>query len=307
MSSVFQHHEIPSGTEWRTSLLDRYRVTDGRNFRLRDFDPTDCAPDLVDRLHSKMLLKRGVKRLGQLHDLLFMQDRWALLWVLQAMDAAGKDGTIKHVLTGVNPQGIRISSFKGPSSQELAHDFLWRIHRETPPRGSIGIFNRSHYEEVLVVRVHPEILARERLPAAVRGEHFWHDRLRDIAHFEKYLARQGTAVVKVFLNVSRDEQKARLLSRLTHPEKNWKFAGNDLRERAYWDAYQAAYEEAIIATAAPEAPWFIIPADHKWFARLLAVEMLIEALEALDLQLPDVDEDRRSELEEARRQLETEI
>lgn len=296
-----------SGTGWRTKLLDRYRVVDGDRFRLRDHDPADCAPHLVDRAHSKALLKRGVKRLGALHDLLFAQDRWALLWALQAMDAAGKDGTISHVLTGVNPQGIRITSFKAPSKDELAHDFLWRIHRALPPRGSIGILNRSHYEEVLVVRVHPELLAHERLPAAVRGEHLWHDRLRDIAHFERYLARQGTAIVKIFLNVSRDEQKARLLARLDQPGKQWKFAGNDLKERAYWEAYQAAYEEAIAATAAPEAPWFIVPADHKWFARLLAVEVLIEALEKLDLQLPEMDEDRRNEIEEARRQLEGDL
>ena len=295
-----------NGNTWRTSLLDRYRVTRGAGFRLHDHDPTDRAPDLVDKLQSKALLKRGVKRLGDLHDVLFAQDRWSLLWVLQAMDAAGKDGTISHVLTGVNPQGIRINSFKAPGPEELAHDFLWRIHRELPPRGSIGILNRSHYEEVLVVRVHPEILAHQHLPAAVNTEHLWRERLQDVANFEQYLARQGTAIVKVFLNVSREEQKRRLLARLETPAKNWKFASSDLKERDYWDAYMDAYEHAIGATAAPDAPWFIVPADSKWFAHLVVVEALIEALEKLDLQLPDPDEDRRRELIDARSQLESE-
>ncbi len=296
----------PGDDDWRTALLDRYRVTSGAHFRLADHDPGDRARDLVDKRGSEALLAAGVARLGSLHDRLSAQDRWAVLCVLQAMDAAGKDGTISHVLTGVNPQGIRIRSFKAPGPEDLAHDFLWRIHAALPPRGSIGILNRSHYEEVLVVRVHPEILAAQHLPAACRSDRLWEERLHDIAAFESYLARQGTAIVKFFLNVSPEEQRQRLLARLDDPAKLWKFAANDIKERAYWQDYRDAYQQAIAATARPEAPWFVVPADHKWFAHLVVVEALIEAIEGLDLKLPDPDPARQREFDEARRQLEAE-
>jgi PPK2 family polyphosphate:nucleotide phosphotransferase len=222
------------------------------------------------------------------------------------MDAGGKDGTIRHVMTGVNPQGVHINSFKQPSAEELAHDFLWRVHAHTPPSGIIGIFNRSHYEEVLTCRVHPDLLARQHLPPGPRGEKFWRHRLADIAAFEKYLSRQGVVIVKIFLHLSRAEQKRRLLARIDDHDKNWKFSASDMTERGFWDAHQDAAEAAIAGTAAPHAPWFVVPADHKWFAHLVVVEALVAALANLDLHYPALSPDATTRLQAARQVLESE-
>lgn len=284
-------------------LLDRYRVIDGKGFKLRTCDPTDTAGHIVDKSKANALLQHGVERLAALQEKLYAQDRWAMLCVFQAMDAAGKDGTIKHVMSGVNPQGVQVTSFKAPGPAELAHDFLWRSVRALPERGRIGIFNRSHYEEVLVVRVHQDILDRQRLPKELIGKRIWKERLEAIAGFEHYLARQGTVVLKFFLNVSKQEQKHRFLERLDDAEKNWKFSTADLAERGHWDEYQAAYQDAIAATAVPHAPWFVVPADNKWFTRLVVVAAMIEALDALDLKLPTPSEAELSRLREAREEL----
>jgi PPK2 family polyphosphate:nucleotide phosphotransferase len=287
-------------------ILDRYRVTSGKGFRLKDHDPADTAGHLLPRHHASAMLARGVERLAEIQEKLYAQNAWAMLCVLQAMDAAGKDGTIKHVMSGVNPQGVQVTSFKTPGPEELAHDFLWRANRALPTRGHIGIHNRSHYEEVLVVRVHPEFLERQNLPKALVGKRLWDQRLEAIATFERYLTRQGTLVLKFFLNVSKSEQKRRFLERLEDKDKHWKFSASDLAERAFWDDYQSAYQEAIAATATPHAPWFVVPADNKWFTRLIVVAAMIEALEALDLKLPPLTPERQAALETARRQLEAE-
>ncbi len=287
-------------------LLDRYRVTSGKQFKLKDHDPADTAGHLLDHDKAAALLGAAVQRLSDLQERLYAQNQWALLCVFQAMDAAGKDGTIKHVMTGVNPQGVEVTSFKVPGPEELAHDFLWRSVCALPQRGRIGIFNRSHYEEVLAVRVHPELLDRQRLPPNLIGKHLWAQRLEAIAAFETYLTRQGTAVVKFFLNLSRQEQRRRFLARLHTPEKNWKFSAADTAERSHWDEYQAAYEAAIADTATPHAPWFVVPADHKWFTHLVVVTALIEALERLDLSFPEITAEQRAALERARVELEAE-
>ena len=287
-------------------LLDRYRVTSGKQFRLKDCDPADTAGHLLDRKQAETLLTAGVQRLSELQERLYAQNSWALLCVFQAMDAAGKDGTIKHVLTGVNPQGVQVTSFKVPGPEALAHDFLWRSVRALPERGRIGIFNRSHYEEVLVVRVHPELLDRQHLPHSLVDKHLWNERMEAIAGLEAYLARQGTVTVKFFLHLSRQEQRRRFLARLEDAEKNWKFSNADLAERAHWDAYQDAYEAAIAGTATPDAPWFVVPADHKWFTHLIVVTALIETLERLDLAFPTVSPEQHAALATARAQLEGE-
>lgn len=287
-------------------LLDCYRVTGGKGFKLKHYDPADTAGHLLSKQQADHLLRTGVTRLSELQEKLYAQDRWSMLCVFQAMDAAGKDGTIKHVMSGVNPQGVQVTSFKAPGPEELAHDFLWRCTRALPERGRIGIFNRSHYEEVLVVRVHPEILEKQRLPASLVGKKIWDERLTAIAGLEHYLARQGTVVLKFFLNVSKQEQKRRFLERLDEPEKNWKFSASDLAERGHWDEYQAAYQEAIAATAAPHAPWFIVPADNKWFTRLIVVAAMIEALNGLDLKLPAPSAAETAALRAARQKLEAE-
>lgn len=287
-------------------MLDRYRVTSGKGFRLRDHDPGDTAGDVVDHEQSEALLADGVRRLADLQTLLYAQDTWAMLCSFQAMDAAGKDGTIKHVMSGVNPQGVDVISFKQPGPEELAHDFLWRVNRRLPMRGHIGIFNRSHYEEVLAVRVHPEFLERQRLPPSLNGRKIWKHRLEDLANFEKYLSRQGLVMIKFFLNISREEQKHRFLARLDTPDKNWKFSAADIAERSYWDDYMVAYEEAIAGTAAPHAPWYVVPGNHKWFSRLVVVEAMIAALEDLGLRVPEMNDDERAKLAEARRKLEAE-
>jgi PPK2 family polyphosphate:nucleotide phosphotransferase len=238
-----------------------------------------------------------------MQDKLYAQDRWSVLCIFQAMDAAGKDGAIRHVFSGVNPQGCQVHSFKAPGPIELDHDFLWRHSIALPERGRIGIHNRSWYEEALVLRVHPELLARQRLPPSLIGKKIWDERLEDIAAYERYLARQGTVVLKFFLNVSREEQKKRFLARIEEPEKNWKFSPNDVAERAHWDDYMKAYQAAISATAAPYAPWFVVPADAKWFTRLVVVAAIIEALEKLDLHYPTVTKEQRTALAVAKKSL----
>jgi PPK2 family polyphosphate:nucleotide phosphotransferase len=287
-------------------LLDCYRVTDGKGFKLKHYDPADTAGHLLKKDEANHLLRTGVTRLAALQEKLYAQDRWSMLCAFQAMDAAGKDGTISHVMSGVNPQGVQVTSFKAPGPEELAHDFLWRCTRRLPERGRIGIFNRSHYEEVLVVRVHPAILEKQRLPLELVGKKIWDERLAAIASFEHYLARQGTLVLKFFLNVSKEEQKRRFLARLDEPDKHWKFSASDMAERGFWDDYQTAYQEAIAATAAPHAPWFVVPADNKWFTRLIVVAAMIEALDRLDLKLPVLTEDQTESLKIAREQLEAE-
>jgi len=288
------------------ALVAQCRVTDGSDFRLKHY-PTDRKDrDEVTKEEADRALSEGVARLSELQTRLYAQDRWAFLASFQAMDAAGKDGTIKHVMTGVNPQGVQVTSFKVPGPEALDHDFLWRIHQVIPPRGRIGIFNRSHYEEVLVCRVHPELIDKQMLPHAVRGKKFWKHRLEDIANFECYLARQGVTQAKFFLHLSPEEQKRRFLARIDTPDKNWKFSAADLKERAYWDAYQDAYEAAIEATASPHAPWYIVPADTKWFTHLIVVAVMIETLEALELKTPCVPPDVLAELHAARKVLEAE-
>jgi PPK2 family polyphosphate:nucleotide phosphotransferase len=284
-----------------------YRVVQGRKFRLRDHDPATTHPlDAEDKTQAHELLAQGVQWLAEQQDKLYAQDRRSLLLVFQAMDAAGKDGTIKHVMSGVNPQGVQVTSFKQPSAEELDHDYMWRYAQALPRRGEIGIFNRSYYEEVLVVRVHRAILEAQKLPADCVSKKIFKQRLADIAHFEDYLTRQGTTVLKFFLNVSKAEQKRRFLQRLDEPEKNWKFAAADVRERGYWDDYQRAYEEAIRATAAPHAPWYVVPADNKWFTRLVVVAAIVQALEEMKLAYPKVGKAQKSELAVARTLLERE-
>jgi len=285
-------------------LLKPYRITRGKGFRLADIDPADTHKlKSEDKDEAKEWLERGVEWLAEEQDKLYAQDRWAVLLVFQAMDAAGKDGTIKHVMSGVNPQGCQVFSFKQPSAEELDHDFLWRAAKCLPERGRIGIFNRSYYEEVLVVRVHQELLQAQKLPPRLAGRHIWKERLEDIAAYERYLARNGIAIVKFFLHVSREEQKKRFMERLDEPEKNWKFSAADVGERSHWDAYMKAYEDAIRATAAEHAPWYVVPADNKWFTRLVVAAAIAETLQELDLAYPVVDEAKKKELAAAREAL----
>ena len=280
-----------------------FRITTGRGFRLKDFDPADTRGLEVDKGEATELLKRGTEWLAQEQELLYAQDRWSLLLIFQAMDAAGKDSTIKHVMSGLNPQGCQVYSFKQPSAEELDHDFMWRHAKCFPERGRIGIFNRSYYEEVLVVRVHPELLEQQRLPASCVGKHIWNHRLADIEHFERYFTRQGTVILKFFLHVSREEQKKRFLDRLDKPQKHWKFQASDVRERRFWSRYMEAYEQAIIATASKQAPWFVVPADHKWFTRLVVAGAIVQAVEELRLSYPRVNPQKAKELKAARAML----
>lgn len=277
------------------ALIKPYRVEDGKGFRLKDFDPGDHGR-FKSKDAAQGALDEGVERLSRLQETLYASNTWAMLVVLQAMDAAGKDGAIKHVMTGVNPQGCQVHAFKAPSSEEIDHDFLWRVHCRVPERGRIGIFNRSHYEEVLVVKVHPEWMKKQQLPPARMGKKVWDERYEDIAAFEKMLANNGYVVRKFFLNVSKAEQKKRLLERLTESDKNWKFQEQDLVEREEWDEYMAAYETAIRRTAAPWAPWYVLPADNKWYTRLLLAAALVDSLEGLNLKFPDVDPEMRKKL-----------
>ena len=287
-------------------LVERYRVSPDRKFQLKDYDPEDTAGLDITKAKAQEMLATGIERLGELQDMLYAQDRWGVLLILQAPDAAGKDSTIKHVMSGVNPQGVEVSSFKQPSAEELDHDFLWRCAKRLPPRGKIGIFNRSYYEEALVVRVHEELLRSEKLPPELITKNIWKDRYEDINAFERYLSRNGYHILKFFLNCSRAEQKKRFLERLEVPEKNWKFSIADVRERACWKDYRRAYEEMIAATSSKRASWHIVPADHKWFTRLAVAAIIIDSLENLGLRYPKVDAARRRELARARRQLERE-
>jgi len=279
-----------------------YRVDDGRRFRLKDIDPGDTA-GLDDKKGARAALEEGTEAMAEMQERLYAQDRRALLLIFQAMDAAGKDGTIKHVMSGVNPQGVQVFSFKAPSSEELDHDFMWRTMRCLPERGRIGIFNRSYYEEVLVVRVHPELLERQRLPPALVTKEIWSERFQDIRSFERYLDRNGIAVRKFFLHVSKNEQKKRFLERLDNPDKYWKFSAADARERRHWKEYMSAYEEMIRGTATEYAPWYVVPADNKWFTRLVVAAAIIDALEEMDLKFPKVDPARRREMAAARAEL----
>ena len=280
-------------------VVKAFQVTDGRKFRLKDYDPGDTlGVDIKDR--SKELLEVATTRLAEMQDKLYAQDRWSVLLVFQAMDAAGKDGTIKHVMSGINPQGCQVFSFKNPSSMELDHDFLWRTNRCLPERGRIGIFNRSYYEEVVVVRVHPQILENQHLPPELVTKKIWKERFEDINALERYLARNGTLIRKFFLNVSRKEQRKRFLERLNQPEKNWKFSGSDVKERHYWNDYMDCYEDMIRRTATPWAPWNIIPADPKWFSRLAVAATILDALDSLDLAYPKVDQAKLVEIEAAK-------
>jgi PPK2 family polyphosphate:nucleotide phosphotransferase len=286
------------------SLAVRYRVDDGGKFRLKHWDPADTA-GLTEKFKDEAdaLLEHSKGRLTELQDKLYAQDRWALLLIFQAMDAAGKDGTIKHVMSGVNPQGCQVHSFKAPSAEELDHDFLWRTSRALPQRGHIGIFNRSYYEEVLVVCVHPELLDAEHLPQARVGKDIWKERFEDITAFERYAARNGIVIRKFFLNLSKQEQKRRFLARLDEPEKNWKFSASDVNERGFWDKYQSAYEDMIRHTAGEHAPWFVVPADNKWFTRLVVSSVVVDALQEMKLAYPEVTPEKKRALAAARRQL----
>jgi PPK2 family polyphosphate:nucleotide phosphotransferase len=287
-------------------LAHKYRVETGKHFRLKDFDTADTA-HLHSKEHAEEALQQGILRMAELQGKLYAEDRWALLLIFQAMDAAGKDGVIKHVMSGVNPQGCQVYSFKTPSALELQHDFLWRSTRVLPERGHIGIFNRSYYEEVLIVRVHPEILAAENIPPSLvdkkTGRNIWDDRFEDICSFERHMARNGTVIRKFFLHLSKKEQKKRFLARLDQPEKNWKFSASDIHERKYWDDYQSAYEEMIRNTATEHAPWYVVPADNKWFTRLVVSSVVVETLESLKLAYPTVPAAKRKELAAAKRVL----
>jgi len=288
-------------------LTERYRVTRGKDFKLKNIDPGDTAHlDSEDKGEAKEGLARGVEWLAEQQDMLYAQDHWAVLLVFQAMDAAGKDGTIKHVTSGINPQGCQVTSYKQPSSEELDHDFLWRYMRNVPARGQIGIFNRSYYEELLVVKVHEEALARQKLHPSLVTKKIWDQRYEDISNYERYLDRNGVLVLKFFLHVSKAEQKRRFMERLDQPEKNWKFSASDVAERGHWSDYQDAYEEAIKNTASKHAPWYVVPADNKWFTRLVVAAAIVEAIAGLKLHYPVISAEKRKALAEARRVLDAE-
>jgi PPK2 family polyphosphate:nucleotide phosphotransferase len=288
-------------------FIKKYLVESGKHFRLKDYDPADThGLKSEDKPEAKEWLDEGVRELADLQDVLYAQSKWALLVVIQAMDAAGKDSTIKHVTSGVNPQGVDVYSFKAPSTEELAHDYLWRTSRCLPARGKIGIFNRSYYEEVLVVRVHPEFLDKQRIPDELRGKHFWKRRYEDINAFERYITGNGIAVRKFFLNISKEEQRKRFLARLDESHKNWKFSPDDVKEREHWDDYQDAYEKMIRNTATENAPWIVVPADNKWFSRLLVVASINDLLQDLHLEYPKLGPGEQKEIKKARKLLEKE-
>jgi PPK2 family polyphosphate:nucleotide phosphotransferase len=280
----------------------RFRVRPGSSVNLRREDPADTRP-FKDKHKAAGQLDRDIARLVSLQEKMYAQDRWSVLLIFQAMDAAGKDSAIKHVMSGLNPQGTQVFSFKRPSDEELDHDYLWRTTRSLPERGRIGIFNRSYYEEVLVVRVHPEILERQKVPRSLLTKKIWTERFEDINAFERYLSRNGTLIRKFFLHVSKEEQRRRFLARLDEPSKNWKFEAADLSERDRWDDYRKAYEQALSKTSTDEAPWYVVPADHKWFARLVIARLVVEALESLDLAFPKPSQANLDALAEARRRL----
>jgi PPK2 family polyphosphate:nucleotide phosphotransferase len=284
-------------------LAKQFRIDKPKHFRIADHDPADCAGLTTDKSEAKAMLAAGIERLTDLQQRLYADNRWSVLIVLQAMDAAGKDSLIKHVMSGVNPQGVDVRSFKQPSAEELDHDFLWRIGKALPSRGRIGIFNRSHYEEVLAVRVHRELLERQNLPDSLAEKKVWKHRFDDIRAFEQHLARNGTVVLKFFLNVSEEEQRKRFLERLDEPDKRWKFSMGDIEERKLWPKYMAAYEEAIRETSRDDAPWYVVPADNKWFTRLVVAAAVVAALEKLKLEYPKVTGAALKDLDKARKAL----
>src|SRR5467141_1233800 len=283
-------------------IVEKYCITKGERFRLKDGDPADTN-GVKSKQHAEHILESRVGLLSDMQEKLYAQDRWALLLIFQAMDAAGKDGAIKHVMSGINPQGCQVYSFKSPSAEDLDHDYLWRCTKSLPNRGHIGIFNRSYYEEVLVVRRHPEFLEKQKLPPRLVGKENWNERFEDIRNFERYLTKNGVIVRKFFLHVSKKEQKRRFLERVDDPLKNWKFSSNDAAERDYWDDYMDAYEEMIQETATKDAPWYVVPADNKWFTRVVVAAALVESLADLDLAYPDVGKDKLKELAAAKRKL----
>jgi PPK2 family polyphosphate:nucleotide phosphotransferase len=283
-------------------LADSYRIDHGKDFKLKDYDPADTG-DWRSKEHAEEALQEGIARMTDLQDKLYAQDRWSVLLIFQAMDAAGKDGAIKHVMSGINPEGCQVYSFKAPSEKELQHDFLWRTTIDLPERGHIGIFNRSYYEEVLVVRVHKDVLEGEKMPDSLVTKNLWQERFEDIHGFERHMARNGTVVRKFFLHLSKKEQERRFLARLEEPEKNWKFSAADIREREFWDDYQHAYEDMIRNTASKHAPWYVVPADHKWFTRLVVSAVIVHTLESLNLCYPKVDAAKRKELDSAKKLL----
>jgi PPK2 family polyphosphate:nucleotide phosphotransferase len=285
-------------------LAKPYLIDDGKGFRLKDIDPDDTGEfSDEDKPRAKEALAMGVEALESLQEKLYADDRRSVLLIFQAMDAAGKDGAIKHVMSGVNPQGCQVHSFKSPSSEELDHDYLWRCMKALPERGRIGIFNRSYYEEVLAVKVHPEFLAQQKLPKDCLGKDFWENRYQDIRTMERYLARNGTVILKFFLHLSKKEQKKRFLARIDNPDKNWKFSMADARERQFWDDYQDAYEEMIQETSTPWAPWVVVPADNKWYSRIIVAASVINAMGSLKLQFPTVDSQKKQDLQRAKRSL----
>jgi len=288
---------------WASKLVKPYRVDHGSKFRLKDFDPGDTSK-IHSKPHAEQLLAQGIAAMADLQDKLYAQDRFGLLLIFQGMDAAGKDGAIKHVMSGVNPQGVQVHSFKVPSSEELNHDFLWRHMQRLPERGQIGIFNRSYYEDVLVVRVHPELLKQQKIPQSLTSRHIWKERFEDINCIERHLSRNGMVIRKFFLHLSKKEQKRRFLERLDHPAKNWKFSDADARERACWDDYLKAYEDMIVHTAHAKAPWYVIPADNKWYTRLVVAAAIVDTLEELKLAYPEVGPEKRKQLRAARALLE---
>jgi PPK2 family polyphosphate:nucleotide phosphotransferase len=288
---------------WASKLADPYRVDHGKKFRLKDYDPASTG-HFHSKEHAQELLDNGINDMRELQDKLYADHQWAILIILQGIDAAGKDGLIKHVMSGVNPQGCEVHSFKQPSYEELNHDYMWRANRRLPERGHIGIFNRSYYEEVLVVRVHPDLLKDERIPDELMGKNIWQERFEDISNAERYLTRNGVVIRKFFLNLSKGEQKRRFLQRLENPEKNWKFSASDIRERKYWDDYMKAYEETIAATSKKHAPWYVVPADNKWYTRLVVAAAIVDTLEELKLSYPKLSPQERKELLAARKELE---
>jgi PPK2 family polyphosphate:nucleotide phosphotransferase len=289
-----------------SEIAKRFRIDKADKFRLADYDPTDDMGLSIDKGDGKEMLAQGIKRLSDLQDLLYAETRWAVLVVLQGMDTAGKDGIIEHVMSAINPQGCEVHAFKQPSAEDLDHNFLFRAARHLPPRGLIGIFNRSYYEEVIVVRVHPDLLDKQKLPPSLVTKDIWRQRFEDICGFERHLARSGTLVLKFFLNLSRDEQRQRLLARLDDPNKRWKFSMGDIAERALWPKYMEAYEDAIRSTSTAEAPWYVVPADKKWFARLVVASAMIDAIERLGLKTPKVDAAALKEMEKVKKTLEAE-
>jgi PPK2 family polyphosphate:nucleotide phosphotransferase len=285
-------------------VMDPYRITNGDKFRLKDINPGDTLDfKSEDKPRAKEALAVGIQALAELQDKLYAQDHWGVLLIFQAMDAAGKDGVIKHVMSGINPQGCQVHSFKAPSTEDLDHDYLWRCMKCLPNRGHIGIFNRSYYEETLVVRVHPEFLVNQNLPPKLVTKHIWKERFQDIRCFERYLTRNGVAVLKFFLHVSRKEQKKRFLERIDNQEKNWKFSTSDVAEREHWDHYMQAYEDVVRNTATKEAPWYVVPADNKWFTRVVVAAAIIEKLASLNLRYPEVGADQLKKLAVAKRAL----